>query len=57
VVSRKQGDEDKLMASLHRLEEEDPACACGRTDEVHQTVLTVMGDTHLAVVLERLKRK
>jgi elongation factor G len=57
VVSRKQGDEDKLMASLHRLEEEDPGLRVRQDDEVHQTVLTVMGDTHLAVVLERLKRK
>jgi elongation factor G len=57
VVSRKQGDEDKLMVGLHRLEEEDPGLRVHQDDEAHQTVLTVMGDTHLAVVLERLKRK
>jgi elongation factor G len=57
VVPRKQGDEDKLMVSLHRLEEEDPGLRVRQDDEARQTVLTVMGDTHLAVVLERLKRK
>jgi len=57
VVSRKQGDEDKLMVGLHRLEEEDSGLRVRQDDEAHQTVLTVMGDTHLAVVLERLKRK
>jgi elongation factor G len=57
VVPRKQGDEDKLMGGLHRLEEEDPGLRVRQDDEAHQTVLTVMGDTHLAVVLERLKRK
>ena len=57
VVARKQGDEDKLMVGLHRLEEEDPGLRVHQDDEAHQTVLTVMGDTHLAVVLERLKRK
>jgi elongation factor G len=57
VVPRKQGDEDKLMVGLHRLEEEDPGLRVRQDDEAHQTVLTVMGDTHLAVVLERLKRK
>ena len=57
VVVRKQGDEDKLMVGLHRLEEEDPGLRVRQDDEAHQTVLTVMGDTHLAVVLERLKRK
>jgi elongation factor G len=57
VLARKQGDEDKLMVGLHRLEEEDPGLRVRQDDEAHQTVLTVMGDTHLAVVLERLKRK
>jgi elongation factor G len=57
VVARKQGDDDKLMVGLHRLEEEDPGLRVRQDDEAHQTVLTVMGDTHLAVVLERLKRK
>jgi elongation factor G len=57
VVPRKRGDEDKLMVGLHRLEEEDPGLRVSQDDEAHQTVLTVMGDTHLAVVLERLKRK
>ncbi len=57
VVPRKQGDEDKLMVGLHRLEEEDPGLRVCQDDEAHQTVLTVMGDTHLAVVLARLKRK
>ena len=45
------------MVGLHRLEEEDPGLRVRQDDEAHQTVLTVMGDTHLAVVLERLKRK
>ena len=57
VVTRKVGEEDKLMVGLHRLEEEDAGLRVRQDEETHQTVLTVMGDTHLAVVLERLKRK
>ena len=57
VTPRKQGDDDKLMVALHRLVEEDAGLRVHQDDEAHQTVLTVMGDTHLAVVLERLKRK
>jgi len=57
VVPRKQGDDDKLMVALHRLEEEDAGLRVRQDEEAHQTVLTVMGDTHLAIVLERLKRK
>lgn len=54
---RSTGDDDKLMTALHRLEEEDPAISVEVADETSQTLLWGMGDTHLAVVLERLKRK
>jgi elongation factor G len=57
VVPRTKGDEDKLMTGLHRLQEEDPALHLRRDDETHQTILSGMGDTHLAVVAERLARK
>ncbi|MGI9022032.1 MAG: elongation factor G [Acidimicrobiales bacterium] len=57
VVPRTKGDEDKLMTGLHRLQEEDPALQVRRDDETHQTILSGMGDTHLAVVTERLARK
>jgi elongation factor G len=54
-VSR--ADEDKLMSSLHRLAEEDPAISVARIDETHQTVLGTAGEVHLAITLERLARK
>ena len=57
VRPRTAGDEDKLMTALHRLCEEDPALEVRRDDETHQTVLSGMGETHLAVAVERLARK
>ena len=51
------GDEDKLMTALHRLQEEDPWLTVRRDDETHQTLLGGTGETHLAVVTERLSRK
>ncbi|MDQ6838608.1 MAG: elongation factor G [Actinomycetota bacterium] len=51
------GDDDKLMTALHRLCEEDPSLAVRRHDETHQTLLVGMGDTHLAVTVERLSRR
>ena len=57
VLPRSKGDEDKLMTGLHRLQEEDPALHVRRDDETHQTLLSGMGDTHLAMVTERLSRK
>jgi len=57
IRPKSKGDEDKLMTALHRLGDEDPAIRVRRDDETHQTVLSGMGETHLAVTVERLKRK
>ncbi len=57
ILPRSKGDDDKLMTALHRLQDEDTAVRVHREDETHQTILSGMGETHLAVVLERLARK
>jgi elongation factor G len=57
IRPRSKGDEDKLMTALHRLGDEDPAIRVRRDDETHQTILSGMGETHVAVTVERLKRK
>jgi elongation factor G len=57
VRARTQADDDKLANALHRLQEEDPALRVRFDEETHQTLLDGMGETHLAVTLERLHRK
>jgi elongation factor G len=57
IRPRSKGDEDKLMTALHRLQDEDPVLTVRRDDETHQTLLGGSGETHLAVVTERLARK
>jgi len=57
IRPRAKGDEDKLMTGLHRLQEEDCSLVVERVDETHQTLLRGAGDTHLAVVCDRLRRK
>jgi len=57
IQPKSKGDEDKLMTSLHRLQDEDQALHVRRDDETHQTLLSGMGDTHLSIVTERLQRK
>jgi elongation factor G len=57
ILPKSKGDEDKLMTALHRLQDEDPALLVRREDETHQTLLSGMGETHLAIVTERLARK
>jgi elongation factor G len=57
IRPKSKGDEDKLMTALHRLGDEDHAIAVRRDDETHQTILSGVGETHVAVTVERLKRK
>jgi len=57
IRPKSQGDEDKLMSGLHRLQEEDAALVVERVDETHQTILRGTGETHLAMAVERLARK
>ncbi|MEX2458304.1 MAG: elongation factor G [Actinomycetota bacterium] len=57
VEPKTKGDEDKLSTALHRSVEEDPTVHVERSDETHQTVLYGMGEAHVDVLLERMKRK
>jgi len=57
IRPKSKGDEDKLMTALHRLGDEDQAISVRRDDETHQTILSGVGETHVAVTVERLKRK
>jgi elongation factor G len=57
IVARTQADDDKLPTALHRLQEEDPALVVERDEETHQTILRGTGETHLAIVIEKLQRK
>ena len=57
IKPKSKGDEDKLMTGLHRLQEEDAALQVRRDDETHQTLLSGMGETHLALVTDKLARK
>ena len=49
-----QSDDDRLSAALTRLTAEDPTLSVDRAGD--RTVLRGLGDTHLAVALERLAR-
>ena len=53
----KKGDEDKIYTGLQKLMEEDPTLRVIRDEETHEMVLAGMGQVHLEVAVERLKRK
>ncbi|NHM25555.1 elongation factor G [Desulfofundulus sp. TPOSR] len=57
IQPKSKGDEDKLGDALSKLLEEDPAVRVEKNTETKQTLLTGMGELHLDILLERLKRK
>ena len=57
VVARTKADEDKLGGLLNRAVEEDPTITYHRDDETKQSIITGMGDTHIDVLLARIKER
>ena len=57
VSPRSRGDEEKISTGFARLSEEDPTLRVTRNEVTHQMILAGMGDVHLDVALEKLKRK
>ena len=57
IAPKSRGDEDKLSSGLTRTEAEDPTLRVERNPDTHQTIVWGMGENHIEVTLERLKRK
>ena len=57
VEPRTRADQDKLVVALQRLMEEDPTFQVRQDERLGQTVLAGMGELHLDVVLDRLRRE
>ncbi|MDT7960957.1 MAG: elongation factor G [Armatimonadota bacterium] len=57
VVAKTKADEDRLGPALARLQDEDLTFHARRDPETGQTLLSGMGDLHLEVAIEKLKRK
>jgi elongation factor G len=57
ITPKARGDEEKISSGLARLGEEDPTLHVERSEETHQLVISGLGDVHLDVILEKLKRK
>jgi elongation factor G len=54
---KSKGDEDKIFTGLHRLIEEDPTLQVQRDEETKEMILSGMGQVHVEVAIEKLKRK
>ena len=57
VQPRSKADQDKLAVALQRLAEEDPTFQVRTDERLDQTVLAGMGELHLDVLLDRMRRE
>jgi elongation factor G len=57
VEPKTQADVDKLSMGLHKLSEEDPTFQVKTDPDSGQTIISGMGELHLEVLIDRLKRE
>jgi elongation factor G len=57
VEPKSKGDQDKLGVAIQRLAEEDPTFHVRTDEETGQTILGGMGELHLEVLVDRMKRE
>ncbi|MBY0435494.1 MAG: elongation factor G, partial [Cyclobacteriaceae bacterium] len=57
IEPKKQADADKLGMAISKLVEEDPTLRVNTDHETGQTILRGMGELHLEIIIDRLKRE
>lgn len=57
IEPKKQADVDKLSFAIQKLVEEDPTLVVESNIETGQTILRGMGELHLDIIIDRLKRE
>lgn len=57
IKPQSKADQDKMSLALHRLAEEDPTFQIRQDARTKETVISGMGELHLDVLVERMKRE
>jgi elongation factor G len=57
IEPKTKGDQDKLGIALTRLAQEDPTFRMRTDEETQQTIIAGMGELHLEIILDRLRRE
>ena len=57
VEPKVQADLDKLALAFAKLTEEDPTFTVSYNDETAQTIISGMGELHLEIIIDRIKRE
>jgi elongation factor G len=57
IEPKTKADVDKMTTGLVKLAQEDPSFHFSRDEEINQTVIEGMGELHLEIIVDRLKRE
>jgi len=57
VEPRTQADQDKMAVALSKLAQEDPSFRVHTDEESGQTIISGMGELHLEIIIDRMKRE
>ena len=57
VEPKTKADQEKMGISLHRLAQEDPSFRVRTDEESGQTIISGMGELHLEIIVDRMKRE
>ena len=57
IEPKTQADTDKLSIGLNKLSEEDPTFRVNTDEETGQTIISGMGELHLEIIVDRLRRE
>ncbi len=57
IEPKTKADQEKMGLALNRLAQEDPSFRVGTDEESGQTIIKGMGELHLEIIVDRLKRE
>jgi elongation factor G len=57
ILPKTRADEEKISTALHRVTEEDSTLKVERNPQTHELLVSGMGQLHLDVVIDRLKKR
>jgi elongation factor G len=57
IEPKSKADEEKLSVALSKLVEEDPTFRVRTNEETNQTIIAGMGELHLEIIVDRMKRE
>ncbi len=57
IEAKTKADQDKLVEAMNKLSEEDPTLRVSTNEETGQTIISGMGELHLEIVIDRMRRE